>query len=74
VAMRIIARVREAFRIELPLRALFEAPTVGEFAARLTGQQHATAEAARAKREMVASMSDEQVRTMLQRLKAGKAR
>ena len=35
VAMRVIARVRETFSIELPLRALFEAPTLRELAARL---------------------------------------
>jgi acyl carrier protein len=31
LAMRLIARIRDAFQIELLLRALFQAPTVGEF-------------------------------------------
>jgi amino acid adenylation domain-containing protein len=35
LATQVIARVREAFRIEVPLRAMFEAPTVGGFAGRV---------------------------------------
>jgi amino acid adenylation domain-containing protein len=32
---RVIARLRDAFQLELPLRVLFEAPTVGELAGRV---------------------------------------
>uniref|UniRef100_UPI002916E142 phosphopantetheine-binding protein n=1 Tax=unclassified Bradyrhizobium TaxID=2631580 RepID=UPI002916E142 len=32
LAMRLLAEVRGAFNVELPLRALFEAPSVGELA------------------------------------------
>src|SRR6185503_7252409 len=35
LATRIISRVREAFHLELPVRSLFESPTVAEFAERV---------------------------------------
>jgi amino acid adenylation domain-containing protein len=39
-ATQVISRVRETFRIDLPVRVLFEAPTVAEFASRV--EQHFT--------------------------------
>ncbi|HEV2147027.1 MAG TPA: phosphopantetheine-binding protein, partial [Longimicrobiaceae bacterium] len=35
LATQVIARVQQVFGVDLPLRALFEAPNVGDFAARV---------------------------------------
>ena len=39
LAIQVISRVREAFRVEMPLRSLFEAPTVAELALAIVEKQ-----------------------------------
>jgi acyl carrier protein len=41
IATRIISRVREAFQIELPLRTLFESPTIARLAEKVDAVRHA---------------------------------
>jgi acyl carrier protein len=72
LAMRLIARIRDGFGVELPLRSLFESPSVGEISAKLVQRQDAAARMTRHVEDRVAAMSFDQVHEMLQRLKAKK--
>lgn len=41
MAVQVIARVRQRFGVELPLRAMFDAPTIGQFAERIEAARRA---------------------------------
>jgi aryl carrier-like protein len=68
LAMRLLARLRIAFRVDVPLRALFEAPRLAELATLIVCGQARQAdpdEIARVLREIHA-ISDEEARGLLE--------
>ncbi|HEX6287623.1 MAG TPA: amino acid adenylation domain-containing protein, partial [Herpetosiphonaceae bacterium] len=44
LATQVMSRIREAYRVDLPLRSLFEAQTIAELAAQIDAARHATTE------------------------------
>ncbi len=42
MAVQVVARARQAFGVEMPLRAMFDAPTIGQFAERIETARHST--------------------------------
>lgn len=67
IAMKIITRLREQFSVDVPLKMLFEAPTVAGMAALLDGMRIESADstAVDAALDQLATLSDEEVNRLL---------
>lgn len=67
LATRVISRMREAFQVEVPLRALFEAPTVAGLAVKITQSQTGKAEPEEMARVLseLEALSDKQAKRLL---------
>jgi acyl carrier protein len=62
LATQVVARVRKAFQLELPLRSIFDSPTVAEFAGRI--EQARDAELAKLLNALE-TLSDEEAQKLL---------
>jgi len=68
IATQLVSRLRETFKVELPLRDLFESPTVSFLAGHIEKSREATQQSTDELSEMlkmVANLSDEDVKNLL---------
>lgn len=67
LATRVISRIREKCGVELPLRLLFDSPTIAALASHLAAAQTSQTEASRIAEmlDTLASLSDEETKTLL---------
>ncbi len=67
LATRVISRIRETCGVELPLRLLFDFPTVAEFAGHLAAVQQQQTDAGRIAKvlETLVSLSEDETKTLL---------
>ena len=75
LATRVMSRISSLFRVELSVRTLFEAPTIGQLAVALLQdpEQAARVQRVAAVARRVDAMSDEEVRTILVQRSSGSA-
>jgi amino acid adenylation domain-containing protein len=74
LATQMVSRVRQAFQVELPLRLLFEAPTVAELVQDIRAREASPGQADRIAQVLcsIKGMSSEEVRESLRQRKAEK--
>jgi aspartate racemase len=65
MATRLVSRIRDTFHVELPLRRVFEAPTVAEMAMLLVQDEAAAEDRVERLLDELDAMSDEEVRQRL---------